>query len=96
MAQKLNSIFVFYRRFFLSSFIVNILLLLLGIAFVVAATIKFLFFGLLLFIYLTTKQKEKLTFYHNLSISTYYLFGVSLLLDLLLLFVTYLVFGNVY
>ncbi|MCM4160719.1 hypothetical protein FHG64_04985 [Antarcticibacterium flavum] len=96
MAQKLNSIFVFYRRFFVSSFIVNILLLLLGIAFVVAATIKVLFFGLLLFIYLTTRQKEKLTFYHNLSISTYYLFGMSLLLDLLLLFFTYVIFGHVY
>jgi hypothetical protein len=96
MEQKLQSIFLFYRRFLLSSFLVNILLLLLGIVFVVAATIKILFFALLLFINLTTKQKEKLTFYHNLSISTYYLFGMSLLLDLLLLFVTYLLFGNVY
>jgi hypothetical protein len=96
MEQKLQSIFLFYRRFLVSSFLVNILLLLLGIAFVVAASIKILFFVLLLFINLTTKQKEKLTFYHNLSISTYYLFGMSLLLDLLLLFVTYLLFGNVY
>ncbi|HSI68714.1 MAG TPA: hypothetical protein VK941_00665 [Gillisia sp.] len=96
MEQKLHSIFLFYRRFFVSSFIVNILLLLLGISFAVAATIKILFFALLLFINLTTKQKEKLTFYHNLSISTFFLFGMSLLLDLLLLFVTYLIIGYVY
>ena len=96
MVQKLRSIFLFYRRYLVSSALANVLLLLMGISLPVSATIKICFFGFLLFIYLTTKQRNKLTFYQNLSISTYYLFGVTLLFDLVLLFLTYFLAGNVF
>lgn len=95
MVQKLRSILLFYKRFLFFSLAVNFLLLFLNFELPVSATLKILLFGLILFTYLTTKQKNKLTFYHNLSIRTYYLFGISLFLDLTLLILTYLIFANV-
>lgn len=93
MVAKLKPVFYFYRRFLLPSVLFNFLLLFLTVSFTVALSIKFLFFGLLLFIFLYTKQKYKLTFYQNLSVNTPHLFILSFLADALLLAIIYLIFG---
>jgi len=61
----------------------------------VSFSVKILFFGLLLFVFLFTKQKSKLTFYHNLSINTPQLFIMSFILDVIILAFTYLIAGYV-
>lgn len=96
MIQKLRSVFLFYRKFLISSVLVNLLLLFIGIVLPVSVAIKAMFFGWLMIIYLTSRLRDKLTFYHNLSISTYYLFSAAFIFDLLLLIITYLIFGNVH
>ena len=95
MTAKIKPVFYFYRRFLLPSLLFNFLLIFLNQPFPVSFALKILFFGLLLFVYLYTKQKSKLVFYQNLSISTPYLFGFSFLLDITLLALTYLIAGYV-
>lgn len=96
MVAKFKPVLLFYGRFLLPSLFVNILLVVVGIALPVSGGIKIMFLGLILLDYLNTKHKNKLTFYHNLSISTTFLFGVSLILDLFLLVVTYKIVGYAY
>lgn len=96
MVQKMKLVFLFYRNFLVSSVLVNVLLLLFGIFLPVSIGIKTLFFCCLVIIYLTSKLKNKLIFYHNLSLSTRYLFAATFVFDLLLLFITYFIFGNVF
>ncbi len=93
MIAKLKPVYYFYRRFLLPSVLFNFLLLFLKVSFPVALSIKVLFFALLLFVFLFTKQKYKLTFYQNLSINTSHLFILSFLADAVILAITYLIFS---
>lgn len=93
MVAKLKPVFYFYNRFLLPSLFLNFLLIFLRLPFSVSFSVKILFFGLLLFVFLFTKQKSKLTFYHNLSINTPQLFILSFIMDVVLLALTYLIAG---
>ena len=93
MTARIKPVFYFYRRFLLPSLLFNFLLIFLDQPFPVSFALKFLFFGLLLFVYLYTKQKNKLIFYQNLSISTPSLFVLSFLMDITLLAITYILIG---
>lgn len=93
MLTRITPIFYFYRKFLLPSILFNFLLLFLNLPFVVSFAVKALFFLLLLFVYLYTKQKSKLIFYQNLSIRTGHLFALSFIMDVFILAVTYLIFG---
>jgi len=93
MTARIKPVFYFYRRFLLPSLLFNFLLIFLDQPFAISFALKILFFGLLLFVYLYTKQKNKLIFYQNLSISTPYLFGLSFLMDITLLAITYILIG---
>lgn len=96
MVSKLKPVYYFYNKYLLSSLLLNFLLVSLQLPFSVSFSIKILFFGLLLFVFLFTKQKSKLTFYHNLAITTPTLFILSFIMDVVILFLTYLITGNVF
>ena len=96
MVAKLKPVFYFYNRFLLPSLFLNFLLIFLRLPFSVSFSVKILFFGLLLFVFLFTKQKSKLTFYHNLSINTPQLFILSFIMDVVILAITYLIAGYVF
>lgn len=93
MVHKLKLVYYFYSRFLLPSLVFNFLLVFMKIDFEVSFLFKVLFFALLIFIYLKTKQKEKLTFYQNLSVNRIFLFGSSFILDIAILTAVYLIFG---
>ncbi len=95
MINKLRLVFYFYSRFLLPSLFFNFLLVLMAIDFEVSFMLKVLFFTVLVFVYLTTRQKEKLTFYQNFSMNRVFLFGISFLTDIALLTAVYLIFGYV-
>lgn len=96
MAIKLKPVFYFYNRFLLPSLFLNFLIIFLRLPFSVSVSVKILFFGLLLFVFLFTKQKSKLTFFQNLSINTPQLFIISFLMDVIILSLTYLIAGYVF
>lgn len=96
MLKKLRSVFYFYQGFLLPSLFLNFLLVLFKIEFFISFIFKIVFFALLIYGIYNTRQKDKLTFYQNLSIGAVFLFGMSLLMDLLLLTIVYLIFGDVY
>lgn len=93
MVNKLKLVYYFYSKFLLPSLVFNFLLVLMKIDFEVSFFFKALFFGLLIFVYLKTKQKEKLTFYQNLSVNMVFLFGLSFIMDIAILTAVYLIFG---
>ena len=95
MVTNLKPVFYFYNRFLLPSLFLNFLLIFLNLPFSVSFTVKIVFFGLLLFVFLYTRQKSKLNFYHNLSINTPQLFITSFLMDVIILSLTYLIAGYV-
>lgn len=96
MVSKLKPVFYFYNRFLLPSLFLNFLLIFLNLPFSASFSVKIMFFGLLLFVFLFTKQKSKLTFYHNLSINTSQLFILSFIMDVTILAATYLIAGYVF
>lgn len=96
MVTKIRPIFYFYNRFLLPSLFLNFLLIFLKLPFSVSFSVKILFFGLLLFVFLFTKQKSKLTFYHNLAINTPQLFILSFIMDVIILALTYLIADYVF
>lgn len=92
MANKLKLVYYFYSKFLLPSLVFNFLLVFMNIDFEVSFFFKVMLFGLLVFVYLRTKQKEKLTFYQNLSVNTVFLFGLSFIMDIAILTTVYLIF----
>lgn len=92
MVNKLKLVYYFYSRFLLPSLVFNFLLVFMKIDFAVSFFFKVLFFALLIFVYLRTRQKEKLTFYQNLSVNTVFLFGLSFIMDIAILTAVYLIF----
>jgi len=82
--QQLSSIFLFYRPFFVWSYGINFLLLLLG-CHVVALFLLKLFLIIVLWYFITeTHAKRKLIFYKNLGVSTLKLFAIFFLIDVVL------------
>lgn len=82
--QQLSSIFLFYRPFFIWSYGVNFLLLLLGFD-VIPLFLAKAFLVIFLWYFITeTQAKRKLVFYKNLGISTLKLFALFFLIDVIL------------
>lgn len=82
--QQFSSIFLFYRPFFVWSYGVNFLLLLLGFDVIPLFLVK-IFLVLFLWYFITeTQAKQKLIFYKNLGVSTFKLFLLFFLIDAIL------------
>jgi len=82
--QQLFPIFIFYRSFILWSFGINILLSYLKYDVIPIVLVKLLLIVFLWFIINETGAKGKLLFYKNMGISTFKLFFVIYIIDLLL------------
>ncbi len=82
--QQFSSIFLFYRPFFLWSYGVNFLLLLLGFDVIPLFLVKVFLVVFLWYFITETQAKHKLIFYKNLGVSTLKLFALFFLIDVIL------------
>lgn len=82
--QQLFPIFIFYRSLILWSFGINILLSYLKYDVIPIVIAKLLLIFFLWFIINETQAKRKLFFYKNMGVSTFKLFFLLFILDLLL------------
>ena len=82
--NQLFSIFVFYRPFIFWSFGLNIIFSFLKYDIIPILIVKLLLVVFLWFFINETNAKRKLIFYKNLGISTFKLFSLLFMIDLLL------------
>lgn len=82
--QQLSSIFMFYRPFFVWSYGINFLLLLIGFDLMPLFLVKIFLVALLWYVITETHAKRKLAFYKKIGISTFKLFGLFFAIDVLL------------
>ena len=82
--QHLFPIFIFYRPFILWSFGINIILAFLKYDIVPILIAKLVLIVFLWYIINETHAKQKLIFYNNMGVSTFKLFFVLFIIDLLL------------
>jgi len=85
MINQLFAILYYYRTFALWSFGINIFILIFGSAnIIIALATKLFLVGLIYYLVVETDAKQKLTFYKNLGISDFKLFGILYLIDALI------------
>ena len=89
--QKLSSIIIFYRPFFLWSFAVNILLTVFNPKIIPAISIKLILVIFLWFILSRVNGGKVINLYKDVGISTFKLFGSIFLIDILITLVYLLV-----
>lgn len=82
--RLLVSVLSFYKSFILFSFGINIVLLILGFSLTPIIIAKLLIVINLSYIINASKARKKLVFYKNLGISSFKLFGIVFIIDLLL------------
>lgn len=90
--QRLKLVLFFYRQFLIASLVVDLTLVYLDIALIVALMGKILLAGLVYWFYSEGKRKYEFDFYRNLGIGAIQLFLWAVIIDAFLLFVVYLIF----
>ncbi len=93
MLQKLNIIWLFYKQFFLASFLANFLMFFISIPLFTTIIFKIFFFGTFLFWQNIKDNKTPFVFYQNLGISIRELLIGAVIIDSLLVTACYKLIG---
>ena len=82
--QKLSTVLLFYKPYFFWSFAINIAITIFNPQIITAVVTKLLLIIFLWFLIIQTNRKRMLTFYNSLGISTFKLFAVTFIIDIVL------------
>ncbi len=82
MLQRFEAIFTFYKPLFFSSFVVNIIIVIINPSIAAAVVTKLFLVSLLWYLMNETSSKKKLVFYKNLGISNLKLFSSLFIIDI--------------
>tara|TARA_R110000850_G_scaffold37947_1_gene99517 strand:+ start:754 stop:1044 length:291 start_codon:yes stop_codon:yes gene_type:complete len=93
MIHRFGAILLFYKPYIIWSVGITILLLSLGSEFPVICISKLFLTGFLWYFLSETTAKRKLLFYKNLGISSFKLFGIIYIIDILITSLLYKLIG---